>query len=69
VVRCPLSLQVVVDGGNLIVGLLYQITVRQNITTAVVKECVGVDIARARGVIKLRGVVCRLRVSIVIEVD
>ncbi len=38
-------------------------------TTAVVKECVGVDIARVRGVIKLRGVVCRLRVSIVIEVD
>ncbi len=48
------SLKVVVDSGDLIVGLFCQITVREDIATAVIKKCVRVNIARARGVIRLR---------------
>jgi len=59
----------VVDGGDLIISLLHQIAIRQNVATVVAKKCVRVSIARAGGVVELRGIVHRLRVDVAIEVD
>jgi len=45
VTRCSLSLKIVVDSSNLAIGLLCQIAVREDITIAVVKKGVGIDVA------------------------
>ena len=69
VVRCSPSLKVVVDSGDLTIGLLCQIAIRQNIAAAFIKKGVRVNVARVRSVVKLRYVVCRLRGGVTAEVN
>jgi hypothetical protein len=69
VIWSSLSLKIVVDSGDLAIGLLCQITIRQNVAAVVIKKGVGVSIARVRSVVRLRCVIHRLRGSVATEVD